>query len=65
MAQEADDSGITETAEGNCYVALTSATLVVTDVMDRVRSPGAGAIVLFAGNQDPTGLRPVDGCRPR
>jgi len=36
------------TAEG-CYVALTHDPLDVKAIMDRVRSPEAGAIVLFAG----------------
>jgi molybdopterin synthase catalytic subunit len=38
-----------ERVEGNCYVALTHDHLDVLAVMDRVRSPKAGAIVLFAG----------------
>ncbi|KAH6973447.1 Molybdopterin biosynthesis MoaE [Ilyonectria sp. MPI-CAGE-AT-0026] len=38
-----------ETAEGSCYVALTHDHLNVQDTMDRVRDPGAGAIVIFAG----------------
>lgn len=37
-------------AENNCYVALTEEYLDAKDIMDRVRSPKAGAIVLFAGN---------------
>ncbi|KAK0633148.1 Molybdopterin biosynthesis MoaE [Immersiella caudata] len=36
------------TAEG-CYVALTSEHLSYQDIIDRVRSPEAGAIVVFAG----------------
>jgi len=36
------------TADG-CYVALTHHPLDVKAIMDRVRSPEAGAIVLFAG----------------
>ena len=39
-----------ELQEGNCYVALTHEHLDSTSMMDRVRSPKAGAIVLFAGN---------------
>jgi hypothetical protein len=35
-------------AEG-CYVALTDDYLDIKSTMDRVRDPGAGAIVLFAG----------------
>jgi molybdopterin synthase catalytic subunit len=38
-----------ERSEGNCYVALTHDHLDVLDIMNRVRSPKAGAIVLFAG----------------
>ncbi|KAG0136007.1 Molybdopterin biosynthesis MoaE [Tuber indicum] len=33
----------------NIHVELTSAPLSITQVMDRVRSPKAGALVLFAG----------------
>jgi molybdopterin synthase catalytic subunit len=36
--------------EGNCYVALTHGVLDAKLMMDRVRSPKAGAIILFAGN---------------
>ncbi len=32
-----------------CYVALTDAPLNLQSITDRVRSPQAGAIVLFAG----------------
>lgn len=35
-------------AEG-CYVALTHDSLDAKAIMDRVRSPAAGAIVVFAG----------------
>ncbi|KAE9372411.1 Molybdopterin biosynthesis MoaE [Stipitochalara longipes BDJ] len=38
-----------ELQEGNCYVALTHDHLDSTSMIDRVRSPKAGAIVLFAG----------------
>ena len=38
-----------ERSAGNCYVALTQAHLNIPAIMDRVRSPKAGAIVLFAG----------------
>lgn len=38
-----------EASEDGCYVALTHDHLNVQDVMNRVRSPAAGAIVLFAG----------------
>lgn len=40
-----------ELQEGSCYTALTSDTLDITAIMDRVRSPKAGAIVLFAGEK--------------
>lgn len=36
-------------SEGPCYVGLTHDHLNAQEVMDRVRSPAAGAIVLFAG----------------
>ena len=35
--------------EDNCYVALTHDHLNIQSIMDRVRSPEAGAMVLFAG----------------
>lgn len=35
--------------EDGCYVALTQDNLDAKSAMDRVRSPKAGAIVLFAG----------------
>jgi len=38
-----------ELQEGNCYVALTHDHLDSTSMIDRVRSPKAGAIVMFAG----------------
>ncbi|KAI1433249.1 Molybdopterin biosynthesis MoaE [Xylaria sp. CBS 124048] len=44
-----DSSQQTEIDENGCYVALTHAYLDVQKVMDRVRSPQAGAIVIFAG----------------
>ncbi|KAI1497912.1 Molybdopterin biosynthesis MoaE [Biscogniauxia marginata] len=43
------DSQRTEQYEDRCFVALTHNHLRVQEVMDRVRSPQAGAIVLFAG----------------
>lgn len=39
-----------ELHEEDCYVALTHNHLDVKAMMDRVRNPKAGAIVLFAGN---------------
>ena len=42
---------IWELSDGACYVALTNEPLAVQPVMDRVRSPQAGAIVLFAGSE--------------
>jgi hypothetical protein len=39
-----------ELSEENCYVALTPDHLDAKSMMDRVRSPKAGAIVLFAGD---------------
>lgn len=43
------DGHYTELCEGECFVALTHDVLNSKDIMDRVRSPKAGAIVLFAG----------------
>lgn len=40
-----------ELQEDFCYVALTLDHLDATATMDKVRSPKAGAIVLFAGNK--------------
>jgi molybdopterin synthase catalytic subunit len=39
-----------ELVEDSRYVALTYDVLDAKPIMDRVRSPKAGAIVLFAGN---------------
>ena len=39
----------TELGSDKCYVALTHHHLSAQDIMNRVRSPQAGAIVLFAG----------------
>ncbi|KAH8885679.1 Molybdopterin biosynthesis MoaE [Thozetella sp. PMI_491] len=44
-----DTSEPTEVHEGDCYVGLTSAHLNAQAIIDKVRSPQAGAIVLFAG----------------
>ncbi|KAI0897638.1 Molybdopterin biosynthesis MoaE [Annulohypoxylon nitens] len=53
-------SDAAEIKDDGCYVALTSQLLSVTDVMDRVRSPQAGAIVMFAGTtRDNFGGKPV------
>jgi hypothetical protein len=38
-----------ELSEGQCYVALTDDRLDAKVTMDRVRSPKAGAMVLFEG----------------
>lgn len=46
--------------EGSIYVALTHLPLDVQSIMDRVRSPKAGAIVLFAGTtRDNFASKPV------
>lgn len=42
-------AGAHETQEDKCYVALTNDRLDVQAVMDMVRSPEAGAIVVFVG----------------
>ena len=36
--------------EEDCYVGLTNEHLDASNIIDRVRSPKAGAIVLFAGD---------------
>ena len=46
-----------ELSEENCYVALTHDYLDAKAIMDRVRSPKAGAIVLFAGGVSHTHIR--------
>ena len=38
-----------ELSEDGCYVGLTDLPLDAKWIMDKVRSPAAGAIVLFAG----------------
>lgn len=43
------DIGTNEIKEDGYYVGLTHDHLDVNDAMDRVRSPQAGAIVMFAG----------------
>ncbi|KAI5917266.1 Molybdopterin biosynthesis MoaE [Camillea tinctor] len=43
------DSHLAELNEDGCFVALTRNHLQVQAIVDRVRSPQAGAIVLFAG----------------
>lgn len=45
-----------EASSDNCHVALTHALLDAKQVMDLVRSPAAGAIVLFAGTSPPPTL---------
>ncbi|TAQ85481.1 hypothetical protein B7494_g6192 [Chlorociboria aeruginascens] len=40
---------VTELIEDGCFVTLTHEHIDINAVMDRVRSPKAGAIVLFAG----------------
>jgi molybdopterin synthase catalytic subunit len=42
--------GANEIFEESRYVALTHDTLDAKPIMDRVRNPKAGAIVVFAGN---------------
>lgn len=44
--------------EGECHVALTEEVLDVKALMDRVRSPEAGAIVVFAGSFKQRALHP-------
>ncbi|KAF4473804.1 molybdopterin synthase catalytic subunit [Fusarium agapanthi] len=49
MATQEKVQGLWELSEQDCYVALTHDHLNAQAIMDRVRSPSAGAIVLFAG----------------
>jgi len=44
-----EQAEVWELSEGGCYVALSNDLLVIQPIMDKVRSPQAGAIVLFAG----------------
>lgn len=44
------EQGPWEISEGECHVGLTYQHLDAQEMMDKVRSPAAGAIVLFAGN---------------
>ncbi|KAI0007045.1 Molybdopterin biosynthesis MoaE [Xylariaceae sp. FL0662B] len=54
------DAEATEINEDGCYVGLTCDLLHVQNIMDRVRSPQAGAIVMFAGTtRDNFGGKPV------
>lgn len=53
MMESAKDE-VWESTDGNCFVALTKDFLNSQQVMDKVRSPAAGAIVLFAGTPRPT-----------
>jgi molybdopterin synthase catalytic subunit len=46
---EESNGSASEISEDNCYVALTHDHLNAQEIMDKVRSPAAGAIVLFAG----------------
>ncbi|KAL1866469.1 hypothetical protein Daus18300_006704 [Diaporthe australafricana] len=55
-----DDPSTTSLSEPGIYVALTHSSLDAKAIMDKVRSPGAGAIVLFAGTtRDSFGGRAV------
>ncbi|KAG5817665.1 hypothetical protein H9Q74_002112 [Fusarium xylarioides] len=49
MATQEKVQDLWELSEQDCYVALTHDHLNAHAIMDRVRSPSAGAIVLFAG----------------
>ncbi|KAF4946842.1 hypothetical protein FGADI_10871 [Fusarium gaditjirri] len=49
MATQQKTQDLWELSEQDCYVALTHDHLNAQAIMDRVRSPSAGAIVLFAG----------------
>lgn len=47
--KDGDANEIWEMSEDNCFVGLTHDYLNIQEVIDKVRSPMAGAIVLFAG----------------
>lgn len=49
MAEQGPRHDKDEVVDGACCVALTESHLDVKSIMDRVRSPQAGAIVVFAG----------------
>lgn len=49
MAGSQNTQDVWEQTEQDCYVALTHNHLNAQAIMDRVRRPSAGAIVLFAG----------------
>ena len=49
----AEDSSSSSLTQPGCYVALTSSPLNLQSITDRVRSPQAGAIVIFAGPPPP------------
>ncbi|KAI1069726.1 hypothetical protein LB507_008366 [Fusarium sp. FIESC RH6] len=49
MANTENTQDVWEQTDQDCYVALTHDHLDAQAIMDRVRSPSAGAIVLFAG----------------
>ncbi|KAF5645754.1 molybdopterin synthase catalytic subunit [Fusarium tjaetaba] len=49
MATQKKAQDLWELSEQDCYVALTHDHLNAQAIMDQVRSPSAGAIVLFAG----------------
>ncbi|TDZ21226.1 Molybdopterin synthase catalytic subunit [Colletotrichum orbiculare MAFF 240422] len=54
------DKGPWEVSDGTCYVGLTYHHLDAASIMNRVRSPKAGAIVLFSGTtRDTFGEKPV------
>lgn len=50
MATQAGEGPETSLHQEGCYVALTTSPLSLQAITDRVRSPQAGAIVLFAGS---------------
>lgn len=47
--KDGDANEIWEMSEQSCYVGLTYDHLNIQEAMDKVRSPMAGAIVIFAG----------------
>ncbi|KZZ96085.1 hypothetical protein AAL_04381 [Moelleriella libera RCEF 2490] len=54
-AKEDDEQDTWELSQDKCYVALTRQPLDAQAIINRVRSPSAGAIVLFAGKNSRPG----------
>lgn len=53
MTSQDNPQETTVLTDEGCYVALTDEPLNIQAITDRVRSPQAGAIVIFAGTTPP------------